>query len=79
MVDDFRQTVEGLLHKADLQEPDCLRDGVWVLAQELMQFQELRAAQRPSYLARRGTRAATRGVPHPVTASQPGRARKPWT
>jgi transposase-like protein len=39
MADDFRMALEELLRKAELQDPDFLREGVRMLAQELMELE----------------------------------------
>lgn len=39
MADDFRMALEALLRKAELQDPDFLREGVRLLAQELMELE----------------------------------------
>lgn len=38
MADECKMATEILLPKADLQNPDCLRDGVQALAQELIEL-----------------------------------------
>ncbi len=39
MADDFRMALEALLRDAEVQDPNFLREGVPVLAQELMELQ----------------------------------------
>ena len=66
MADDFRMALEDLLRKADLQEPDFLRDGVRVLAQELMNLevsQHLGAERYERSDERRGHRNGSRERP----------------
>jgi putative transposase len=66
MADDFRMALEELLRKAELQEPDFLRDGVRVLAQELMDMevsQHLGAERYERTGDRRGHRNGTRERP----------------
>ena len=66
MADDFRMALEDLLRKAELQEPDFLRDGVRVLAQELMELevsQHLGAERYERTADRRGQRNGTRDRP----------------
>jgi transposase-like protein len=66
MADDFRMALEELLRKAELNDPDFLRDGVRVLAQELMDrevSQHLSAARYERTPERRGQRNRTRERP----------------
>jgi putative transposase len=66
MADDFRMALEDLLRKAELQEPDFLRDGVRVLAQELMNLevsQHLGAERYERSDERRGHRNGSRERP----------------
>ncbi len=66
MADDFRMALEELLRKAELQEPDFLRDGVRVLAQELMNLevsQHLGAERYERSDERRGHRNGSRERP----------------
>jgi putative transposase len=66
MADDFRMALEDLLRKAELQEPDFLRDGARVLAQELMELevsQHLGAERYERTAERRGQRNGTRERP----------------
>ena len=39
MADDFRMVLEELLRKAEVQDPDFLRDGVRVIAQDLIELE----------------------------------------
>jgi putative transposase len=66
MADDFRMALEELLRKAELQEPDFLRDGVRVLAQESMDMEvshHLGAERDERTGDRRGHRNGTRERP----------------
>jgi putative transposase len=66
MADDFRMALEDLLRKAELQDPDFLRDGVRVLAQELMNLevsQHLGAERYERSDERRGHRNGSRERP----------------
>jgi putative transposase len=63
MADDFRMALEELLRKAELADPEFLRDGVKVLAQELMDLevsQHLGAERYERTPDRRGHRNGTR-------------------
>jgi putative transposase len=66
MADDFRMALEDLLRKVDLEEPDFLREGVRVLAQELMNLevsQHLGAERYERSDERRGHRNGSRERP----------------
>jgi len=66
MADDFRMALEELLRKAEVQDPDFLRDGVRVLAQELMELevsQHLGAERYERTSERCGQRNGTRERP----------------
>ncbi|HZS94797.1 MAG TPA: IS256 family transposase [Chloroflexota bacterium] len=66
MADDFRMALEDLLRKAELQDPEFLREGVRVLAQELMELevrQHLGAERYERTGERRGHRNGTRERP----------------
>jgi len=66
MADDFRMALEALLRKAEVQDPDFLRDGVRVLAQELMELevnQHVGAERYERTEERRGQRNGTRERP----------------
>jgi transposase-like protein len=66
MADDFRMALEELLRKAEVEDPDFLRDGVRVLAQELMDLevsQHLGVQRYERSPERRGHRNGTRERP----------------
>lgn len=66
MADDFRMAPEEFLHKAELQDPTFLRDGVRVLVQELMELEASRhrsAERYESTAERRGQRNESRERP----------------
>ncbi len=66
MADDFRMALEELLRKAELQDPEFLREGVRLLAQELMDLevsQHLGADRYERTGERRGHRNGTRERP----------------
>src|SRR5919199_2026453 len=66
MADDLRMALEELLRKAHLQDPDFLREGVRVLAEELMELevsQHLGAERYERTGERRGHRNGTRERP----------------
>jgi transposase-like protein len=66
LADDFRMALEELLRKAEMEDPDFLRDGVRVLAQELMDLevsQHLGVQRYERSPERRGHRNGTRERP----------------
>jgi putative transposase len=66
MADEFRMALEELLRKAELQDPEFLREGVKLLAQELMEMevsQHLGAERYERTPDRRGQRNGTRERP----------------
>src|SRR5947209_2342577 len=66
MADEFRMALEELLRKAELQDPEVLRDGVRLLAQEIMELevsQHLGAERYERTGERRGHRNGSRERP----------------
>lgn len=66
MADDLRMALQELLRKAEMEDADFLRDGVRVLAQELMELevsQHLGASRYERSSERRGHRNGTRERP----------------
>jgi transposase-like protein len=66
LADDLRMALEELLSKADLQDPDFLREGVRLLAQEVMELevsQHLGAERYERSAERRGHRNGNRERP----------------
>src|SRR5437588_2679892 len=66
MADEFRMALEELLRKAELQDPEFLRDGVRLLAQEIMELevsQHLGAERYERTGERRGHRNGSRERP----------------